>query len=102
MRVMVAVLAPVVAGDLRVRASLLEQPHDVPALGQVMQLAERAQVAEEPLGRGAVGQRQDRVEEVVGGGTAPLGGFGAHVCSGGRGLGWSRSWAMRCSWTMLP
>ncbi len=50
----------------------------MPALGQVVQLTQGAQVAEEALGRGAVGQREDGVKEVARVFGAPLGGVDAH------------------------
>ena len=65
--------------DLRVRPTRLKLPHDMPALRQVVQLSQRAQVAEEALSGGAVWQREDRVEKVLGRGRAPLVGFGAHL-----------------------
>ena len=66
MRVIVAVLAPVVARDLGVVHALVEQPDDRPALGHVVQLVERAQVAEEALGLVERLERQDRLEERLG------------------------------------
>ncbi len=50
----------------------------MPALGQVVQLAQRAQVAEEALGSRSVGQREDGLEKVARVFRAPLGGVDAH------------------------
>jgi len=50
----------------------------VPALGQIVQLTQGAEVAEEALGRGAVRQAQDGVEKVARVFGAPLGGVVGH------------------------
>ena len=68
------------ARDLGVVHARVEQPDHRPALGHVVQLAERAQVAEE--GRGLVGgiETQNRLEQLADGLVAP-GFHRAHRCS---------------------
>ena len=52
-------------GDLQVRESLLEQPDDLPAMSERLQLAARAEVAEEPLRLVGVAQREEGSGELV-------------------------------------
>src|SRR4029079_8742150 len=52
-------------GDLEVREALVEQADDLPAVRERLQLAERAEVSEEPLELLAIAQRERRVSELV-------------------------------------
>ena len=74
----VAVLAPGPSRDLRVVEPVRQESHDGPALGQVAQLAERAQVAQEGGRLVAVLEGEERVQERVGVRAAPVVGAGLH------------------------
>ena len=65
MRVIVAVLAPVSRLICGVVHAGVEQAHDRPALGDVAELVQRAQVAQEPRGLVAVLEAHERVQEGV-------------------------------------
>ena len=72
MRVIVAVLAPV-AREISVYGRPASSSRTTcQRCARSCSSRKRAEVAEEALGGLAVGQRQDRVEEVVGGVRAPL------------------------------
>ena len=59
----VAVLAPVCLRDLGVVQPAIEHPDDRPALSDVAELVQRAQVAEEPLGLLERLEATDRLEQ---------------------------------------